>query len=94
MASGGSDRDVKDALSKLLQMGMVVEYQNSLEAKRSLDANEEVKKAHTRVHGLEKQMEKLPIELQLDNNFREALETRSNGLEKKRLDLNPMLYDL
>ncbi|GKC18343.1 hypothetical protein Tco_1020493 [Tanacetum coccineum] len=66
----------------------------SFEAKRSLDANEKAKKAHTRVHGLEKQMEKLPIELQLDNNFREALETRSNGLEKKRLDLNPMLYDL
>ncbi|GJY66250.1 zinc finger BED domain-containing protein RICESLEEPER 2 [Tanacetum coccineum] len=73
---GGSDWDVKDVLSKLLQMGMVAEYQNSLEAKRSLDSNEEVKKAHTRVHGLEKQMEKLPIELQLDNNFREALETR------------------
>ncbi|GJV93863.1 hypothetical protein Tco_1541676 [Tanacetum coccineum] len=46
------------------------------EDERSLDSNEEVKKAHTRVHGLEKQMEKLPIELQLDNNFREALETR------------------
>ncbi|GKF40397.1 hypothetical protein Tco_0120458, partial [Tanacetum coccineum] len=61
----------------------------SLEAKRSLDANEEVKKAHTRVHGLEKQMEKLSMEFQLNNNFREALETRSKGLEKKRLDLNP-----
>ncbi|GJR87683.1 zinc finger BED domain-containing protein RICESLEEPER 2 [Tanacetum coccineum] len=77
---GGSDWDVKDVLSKLLQMGMVAEYQNSLEAKRSLDSNEEVKKAHTRVHGLEKQMEKLPIELQLDNNFREALETRGKQL--------------
>ncbi|GJY39055.1 hypothetical protein Tco_0425419 [Tanacetum coccineum] len=28
MASGGSDRDVKNALSKLLQMGTVAEYQN------------------------------------------------------------------
>ncbi|GKA73921.1 hypothetical protein Tco_0780223 [Tanacetum coccineum] len=28
MALGGSDRDVKDALSKLLQMGTVTEYQN------------------------------------------------------------------
>ncbi|GJS33019.1 hypothetical protein Tco_0531401 [Tanacetum coccineum] len=28
MASGGSERDAKDALSKLLQMGTVAEYQN------------------------------------------------------------------
>ncbi|GJY23228.1 hypothetical protein Tco_0396886 [Tanacetum coccineum] len=28
MASGGNDRDAKDALSKLLQMGTVPEYQN------------------------------------------------------------------
>ncbi|GKC43462.1 hypothetical protein Tco_1061184 [Tanacetum coccineum] len=55
----------------------------SLEAKGSLDANEEIKKAHTRVHELKKQMEKLPMELQLNNNFREALETRSKGLERK-----------
>ncbi|GJS27000.1 hypothetical protein Tco_0487620 [Tanacetum coccineum] len=31
MASGGSDRDAKDALSKLLQMGTVAEYQNEFE---------------------------------------------------------------
>ncbi|GKF22264.1 hypothetical protein Tco_0074586, partial [Tanacetum coccineum] len=31
MASGGSDRDVKDALYKLLQMGTVAEYQNESE---------------------------------------------------------------
>ncbi|GJU39031.1 hypothetical protein Tco_1191988 [Tanacetum coccineum] len=35
----------------------------SLEAKGSLDANEEIKKAHTRVHELEKQVEKLPMVL-------------------------------
>nr|GEV34171.1 myosin heavy chain-related protein [Tanacetum cinerariifolium] len=35
----------------------------SLDAKGSLDANEEIKKAHTRIHELEKQMEKLPMEL-------------------------------
>ncbi|GKC47811.1 hypothetical protein Tco_1065533 [Tanacetum coccineum] len=66
----------------------------SLEAKGSLDANEEIKKAHTWVHGLEKHMKKLPMELQLNNNFREALKTRLKGLEKKRLDLNPSLHDL
>ncbi|GKB07416.1 hypothetical protein Tco_0835700 [Tanacetum coccineum] len=31
MASSGSDRDVKNALSKLLQMGTVAEYQNEFE---------------------------------------------------------------
>nr|GEV05160.1 hypothetical protein [Tanacetum cinerariifolium] len=63
----------------------------SHEAKRSLDANEKVKKSHTRVHGLEKQEEELPMELQLNNNFKEALDTK--GL-KKMIDLNPMLHDL
>ncbi|GJW33149.1 hypothetical protein Tco_0053181 [Tanacetum coccineum] len=142
MASGSSDQD---ALAKLLQMGMVAEYESkaynfreafslariteahfeaiahkeketaekeqtikettdtitslrsevaSLEAKGSLDANEEIKKAHTRVHELEKQVEKLLMELQLKNNFREALETMSHDLEKKMIDLNPTLHGL
>ncbi|GKE40853.1 hypothetical protein Tco_1464258 [Tanacetum coccineum] len=46
----------------------------SLDAKGPLDANEEIKKDHTRVH-------------------KEALETTSKDLEKKMLDLNPMLHD-
>lgn len=66
----------------------------SLEAKGSLDGNEEVKKAQTRVHELEKQVEKLQMELQLKNNLREALETRTKDLEKKLLDLDPKLHDL
>ncbi|GKF03703.1 hypothetical protein Tco_0030626, partial [Tanacetum coccineum] len=33
----------------------------SLKAKGSLDANEEIKKDHTMVHDLEKQVEKLPM---------------------------------
>ncbi|GJV64861.1 polypyrimidine tract-binding protein homolog 3 isoform X1 [Tanacetum coccineum] len=35
MTSGGSDRDAEDALSKLLQMGMVAEYQNEFEMLRN-----------------------------------------------------------
>ncbi|GKA70474.1 hypothetical protein Tco_0776613 [Tanacetum coccineum] len=66
----------------------------SLEAKGSLDANEEIKKTYTRVHELEKQAEKLLMELQLKNNSREALETKSKDFEKKMIDLNPTLYDL
>ncbi|GJR94664.1 hypothetical protein Tco_0266838 [Tanacetum coccineum] len=62
--------------------------------KGSLDANEEIIKAHTRVHELEKHVEKLPMELQSKNNFREALETTSKDLKKKMLDLKPMLHDL
>ncbi|GJX70694.1 hypothetical protein Tco_0307865 [Tanacetum coccineum] len=65
----------------------------SFDAKGSLDTNEEIKKDHTRVHELEKQVEKLSMELQLKNNFREALETTSKDLEKKMLDLNPTLHD-
>ncbi|GKD71538.1 hypothetical protein Tco_1325628 [Tanacetum coccineum] len=132
MASGGKDRDAKDALFKLLQMGTVTEYESrilqlwekpslelesprlvlreknpavdtivgdqedpdvkgkqeainetvdtitslqsevtSLEAKRSLDANEEIKETRTRVHELEKQVEKLPMEL-----FKESVKNR------------------
>ncbi|GJR71481.1 hypothetical protein Tco_0083846 [Tanacetum coccineum] len=59
---------------------------------RTRKANEEIKESHTRVHELEKQVEKLPMELQLQNNFREALETKD--LEKKMIDLNSTLHDL
>ncbi|GJV64428.1 hypothetical protein Tco_1475256, partial [Tanacetum coccineum] len=61
----------------------------SLEAKGPLDANEEIKKAHTWVYELEKQVKKLIMELQLKKNFMEDLETSSHDLEKKMLDLNP-----
>ncbi|GJW37779.1 hypothetical protein Tco_0060699 [Tanacetum coccineum] len=40
-----------------------------------------------------KKVEKLLMELQLKNNFREALETTSKDLDKKMLDLNPKLHD-
>ncbi|GJZ93662.1 hypothetical protein Tco_0665865 [Tanacetum coccineum] len=66
----------------------------SLKAKGSLDANEEIKEDHTLVHELRKQEEKLPMKLQLKNNFREVLETTSKDLEKTMLDLNPALHDL
>ncbi|KAK9052803.1 hypothetical protein SSX86_029433 [Deinandra increscens subsp. villosa] len=66
----------------------------SLEVKVSLDANEQVKKAHTRLHELEMQVEKLQMEIKLKNNLREALETRTKDLEKKMVDLKPKLHDL
>ncbi|GJV12180.1 hypothetical protein Tco_1353721 [Tanacetum coccineum] len=98
LARATEARFAKDALSKLLQRETVAEYQNddvaSLKAKGSLDANEEIKKDHTLVYDLEKQVEKLPMDLQLKNNFREALETTSKDLEKTMRDLNPTLHDL
>nr|GEV54541.1 myosin heavy chain-related protein [Tanacetum cinerariifolium] len=152
---GGSDPEAKYALSKLLQMGTVAEYQNEfkmlinqvmgipqsllipfyiiglkLHLQRELnlvsrlitlgdvsslarivearfeDTNNQAvdnnggdknivtdKKDHTRIHELEKQVEKLLMELQLKNNFMDALETTSKDLEKKMLNLNPTLHD-
>nr|GEY74260.1 myosin heavy chain-related protein [Tanacetum cinerariifolium] len=84
-----------EALSKLA-IDTITSLQSevaSLDVKVSLDDNEEIKKDHTLVHELEKQVEKLPMELQLKNNFKEALETTLKDLEKKMFDLNPTLHD-
>ncbi|GJZ54032.1 myosin heavy chain-related protein [Tanacetum coccineum] len=150
MASGDSNRDTKDALSKLLQMSMVAEYHSEFEIllnrvtripesllksfyifglklalqiellrampttlreaisfphitkarfeaiahkeKATAEKDKPLKRQHIPLHHCE--VEKLPMELQLKNNFREALETRSHDLEKKMLNLNPTLHDL
>lgn len=67
---------------------------SKLEVKGSLDAKQQVKKAHARVRELEKQVEKLQMEMEYKNNLREALETRTKELEKKVLDVNPKLEEL
>nr|GEY14172.1 myosin heavy chain-related protein [Tanacetum cinerariifolium] len=88
------DKERKNTINKTADT--VTSLQNevaSLDAKWSLDANKEIKKDHTWIHELEKQVDKLPIELKLKNNCREALETTSKDLEKKMLDLNPMLHE-
>ncbi|GJV64694.1 hypothetical protein Tco_1475522 [Tanacetum coccineum] len=69
------------------------EIENVKDEERKNVKDQQIKKDHTRVHELEKQVEKLPMELQLKNNFREATETTSKDLEKKMLDLNPTLHD-
>nr|GEV38611.1 myosin heavy chain-related protein [Tanacetum cinerariifolium] len=66
----------------------------SLKVKGSIDAKKEIKNDHTLVHELEKQEEKLSMELQLKNNFRETLESTSKDLEKTMLDPNQTLHDL
>ncbi|GJV93246.1 hypothetical protein Tco_1541059 [Tanacetum coccineum] len=81
-------------LGEAFSLACIIEARFEDIAKGSLDANKEIKNDHTLVHELEKQEEKLPIELQLKNNFREALETTSKDLENTILDLNPTLHDL
>lgn len=66
----------------------------SLKVKGSSDANEQIQKAHTRSQELEKQVEKLQLELDLKSKLREAFETRSKELEKKMVDINPKIQDL
>lgn len=66
----------------------------SLKVKGSSDAKEQIQKAHTRSQELEKQVEKLQLELDLKASLREALETRSKELEKKMLEINPKLENL
>ncbi|XP_071727411.1 uncharacterized protein [Rutidosis leptorrhynchoides] len=65
-----------------------------LKVKGSSDAKEQVKKAHLRSQELEKQVEKLQMELDLKASLREALETRTKELEKKLLEINPKLQNL
>ncbi|KAI3505547.1 hypothetical protein L1887_27679 [Cichorium endivia] len=66
----------------------------SLKVKGSSDAQEQIQKAHTRSQELEKQVEKLQLELDVKSKLREALETRSNELEKKMQDINPQIQNL
>ncbi|GKC28405.1 hypothetical protein Tco_1035699 [Tanacetum coccineum] len=86
-----SQQSIKETADTITSLQSVVA---SLKAKWCLDANKEIKEDHTLVYELEKQEEKLPMKLQLKNNFREALETTSKDLEKTMLDLNPTLHDL
>lgn len=66
----------------------------SLKVKGSSDAKEQIQKAHTRSQELEKQVEKLQLELDLKTKLREAMETRSKELEMKMLDINPKIQNL
>ncbi|KAD4178587.1 hypothetical protein E3N88_27178 [Mikania micrantha] len=66
----------------------------SLKVKGSSDAKEQVRKVHARSQELEKQVEKLQLELDLKASLREALETRSKELEKKVLEINSKIQDL
>ncbi|GKA35267.1 hypothetical protein Tco_0721758, partial [Tanacetum coccineum] len=92
------DPDVKDKRETINETtNTITSLQSeiaSLEAKGSLETNEEIKETHTRVHESEKQVEKLSMELQLKNNFKKALETTLKDLEKKMIDVNPTLHGL
>nr|GEY59796.1 myosin heavy chain-related protein [Tanacetum cinerariifolium] len=88
-ATTEKEETIKDRANTLTSLQSEVA---SLEKKGSVDANDEIKKDHTLVYELEKQVEKLPMELQLKNNVRGALETKD--LTKMMINLNPTLHDL
>ncbi|GJZ34529.1 hypothetical protein Tco_0580346 [Tanacetum coccineum] len=90
-ATAEKEQSIKETTNTITSLQSEVA---SLKANESLDANEEIKKDNTLVHELENQVEELPMELQLTNNFREALETTPKDLEKTMLDQNPTLHDL
>ncbi|QCE16126.1 uncharacterized protein LOC114162833 isoform X2 [Vigna unguiculata] len=66
----------------------------SLQKKGSLDAEEQVGKAHARAVELQNQVDKLKGELETQNREKGNWETRVLGLEKKVHDLNSKLEDL
>ncbi|KAK1438275.1 hypothetical protein QVD17_04081 [Tagetes erecta] len=84
----------KNILDKSASITSLKDELASLEVKGSLDTNEQVKKAHTRVHELEEQVDRLQTEMKFKNNLREALETRTKDLEKKLVDINQKIHDL
>ncbi|GKC28065.1 retrotransposon-related protein [Tanacetum coccineum] len=59
-ATTEKEETIKETVDSLTSLQSKVA---SLKAKGSLNANEEIKKDHTLVHELEKQVEKLPMEL-------------------------------
>nr|GEZ28923.1 cullin repeat-like-containing domain-containing protein [Tanacetum cinerariifolium] len=70
-------------------------YMNDKQEVKKAD-DQEIKnvKDEERKNVKDQQVEKLPMESQLKNNFRKALEeTMSKDLEKKMLDLNPTLHN-
>ncbi|XP_062163658.1 uncharacterized protein LOC133870513 [Alnus glutinosa] len=66
----------------------------SLQKKGSLDAEEQVGKAHARAGDLEKQVDKLKRELETQNKEKKALEARVNEAEKKVQELSLKLENL
>ncbi|XP_060179593.1 uncharacterized protein LOC132609563 [Lycium barbarum] len=66
----------------------------SLQKKSSLDAEEQVKKAHARVDQLEKQVETLKKEVDMKNKEKKELGTQINEAEKRVTELNSKVEKL
>ncbi|KVH91350.1 hypothetical protein Ccrd_006635 [Cynara cardunculus var. scolymus] len=91
MAIAEKENMIKEKLDSITSLQSEI---TSLKVKGSSDAKEQIQKANTRSQELEKQVEKLQLELDLKTRLREALETRSKELEKQMLDMNPKLQNL
>ncbi|CAI9267503.1 unnamed protein product [Lactuca saligna] len=68
-------------------------HQNVDSSSGSSDAKEQNQKAHTYSEELEKQVEKLHLELDLKLRLMEALKTRSKELDQKMLHINTKLQE-
>ncbi|KAG5244545.1 DNA repair ATPase-related family protein [Salix suchowensis] len=79
---------------KVDNIGSLQSELSSLQTNGKTDAQEQVKKAHARAGGLEKQVEKLAKELETQQKKKEALESRASEAEKKISELNLKLADL
>ncbi|XP_059637549.1 uncharacterized protein LOC132279550 isoform X2 [Cornus florida] len=60
----------------------------------SLDAKEQIDKAHVRAVELEKQIDKLEKEIERQNQKKDVLEARANVAEKKILEVNSKIENL
>lgn len=85
------ENTIKEKLDSITSLQSEI---TSLKVKGSSDAKEQIEKANARSQELEKQVEKLQLEVDLKTRLREALETRSKELEKQMLDMNPKLQNL
>ncbi|KAJ6745227.1 hypothetical protein OIU74_028003 [Salix koriyanagi] len=79
---------------KVDNIGSLQSELSSLQTNGKTDAQEQVKKAHARAGGLEKQVDKLAKELETQQKKKEALESRASEAEKKISELNLKLADL
>ncbi|XP_077221911.1 uncharacterized protein LOC143855713 isoform X1 [Tasmannia lanceolata] len=83
--------DIKEKSDSILALQHELE---SLQKKGSVDAEEQVGKAHARASELENQVEKLKTEIEAQNRKSYALEARASEAERKVRELNLRLESL
>ncbi|KAJ7966009.1 Myosin heavy chain-related [Quillaja saponaria] len=85
------EKIIKDSSVSIASLQSEIE---SLQKKGTLYATEQLEKAHAHAGKLEKQLNKLKTEIEIQNREKSILETRTNEVEKKINDLNSKLQNL